>query len=293
MTHTTVAATRSDANAAVVILDGNGNTLVGADTADVDLSVGENIIRVQVTAQDGVATMTYTVTVRRTEQDLSLTPPVSAPVSAFASTATYTIQFQGDWTSADTPDGVPGGAHFSRLIGAVHNADVTFLRSGETATAGIESMAETGGTSVLMSEVTSAGPNALGVVRGDTNSIGPTDMKSLTVTLTTDHPLVTLVTMIAPSPDWFVGVSGLSLLDAGGNWLSSHEVQLYPWDAGTENGDEFSLSNPASSPRGVITSIRGTGKFSTESIATLTFTLESVNFAPTGAPFITGGTRGG
>ena len=111
---------------------------------------------------------------------------------------------------------------------------------------------------------------------------------SLTVTLTTGHPLVTLVTMIAPSPDWFVGVSGLSLLDSGGAWLSSHEVDLHPWDAGTENGDGFSLSNPATSPRGVITSIRGTGKFSTERIAALAFTLESVNFAPTGAPFITG-----
>ena len=285
---TTVAATRSDTNAAVVILDGNGNTRASADTAQVDLSVGENIFRVQVTAQDGVATETYTVTVRRTEQDLSLTPPVSAPVSASASKAIYTVRFQGDWTTTATQDGVPGGAHFSRLIGAVHNADVAFLRSGEAATAGIESMAEIGGTSVLRSEVTSAGPDALGVIRGDTNSIGPTTVKSLMVTLTTDHPLVTLVTMIAPSPDWFVGVSGLSLLDASGNWLSSHEVHLYPWDAGTENGDEFSLSNRATSPRGVITSIRGTGKFSTENIATLTFTLESVNFAPTGAPFITG-----
>ena len=94
--------------------------------------------------------------------------------------------------------------------------------------------------------------------------------------------------MIAPSPDWFVGVSGLSLLDASGNWLPSHEVKLYPWDAGTENGDEFSLSNPATSPQGVITSIGGAGKFSTESIATLTFTLKSANSEPTGAPFITG-----
>ena len=113
-------------------------------------------------------------------------------------------------------------------------------------------------------------------------------MKDLTVTLTTDHPRVTLVTMVAPSPDWFVGVSGLRLLDSGGNWLSSLEVKLYPWDAGTENGTEFSLSNPATSPRGAIASIRGTNKFSTESVATLTFTLEMVNIAPTGAPIISG-----
>ena len=94
----------------------------------------------------------------------------------------------------------------------------------------------------------------------------------------------------APSPDWFVGVSGLTLLDAQGDWVESLQVDLYPWDAGTENGGGFSLSNPATSPQGVITSIRGTGKFSTERIATLTFTLASVNFAPTGGPSITGNT---
>ena len=43
-------------------------------------------------------------------------------------------------------------------------------------------------------------------------------------TVTTDHPLVTLITMIAPSPDWFVGVHGESLLDAGGQWRTSHSV---------------------------------------------------------------------
>ena len=288
VTRTTVAATTSDVNAAVAILDVNGNTLAGTGTADADLSVGENVFLVRVTAQDDVATETYTVTVTRTGQDLSLTAPVSAPVAAFASTAVYTVEFRGGWTAAVTADGVPSGAHFSRLIAAVHNAGVTFVESGAAASPGVESMAEIGGTSILRSEVTSAGPNALGVVRGDTSSIGPTATNSLTLTLTTGHPLVTLVTMIAPSPDWFVGVSGLSLLDPGGNWLSSHEVRLYPWDAGTENGDEFSLSNPATSPRGVITSIRGTGKFSTENIATLKFTLESVNLTPTGAPFITG-----
>ena len=48
--------------------------------------------------------------------------------------------------------------------------------------------------------------------------------------VTTAHPLVTLV---APRLDWFVGVSGLSLLDAQGEWLLQHQVDLFPYDAGT------------------------------------------------------------
>ena len=113
------------------------------------------------------------------------------------------------------------------------------------------------------------------MLRGSGN-ISTTGIRSLTTTLTSEHPRVTLLTMVAPSPDWFVGVSGLLLLNSGGRWLRSHEVELYPWDAGTEDGGEFSLTNDATVPPGAITSIRGTGKFSTEPIARLSFTLESV-----------------
>ena len=222
----------------------------------------------------------------------SLSPSASDPY-AVPSTAVYTVTFEGQWTTTATPDRVPGGAHFSRLIGAVHNSGVTFLRSGEAATAGIESMAETGGTSVLSGEVTNAGTNALSLVQGDTDNIGPTTLKSLTATLTNDHPRVTLVTMIAPSPDWFVGVSGLTLLDAGGDWVESLQVDLYPWDAGTEDGSGFSTANSATSPRGVITNLRGAGQFSNERIATLTFTRQAVNIPPTGAPIITGTAEAG
>ena len=185
------------------------------------------------------------------------------------------------------------GAHFSRLIGAVHNSRATFLRSGEAASDGVESMAEEGGWRSLRDEVDNAGTNALNVLTGDTDNIDPTTSKALTVTVTADHPRVTLLTMIAPSPDWFVGVSGLTLLDAQGDWVESLQVDLYPWDAGTEDGGEFSLSNSATSPQGVITNIRGTGKFSNARIATLTFTRQSVNPGPTGTPTFIGEQRVG
>ena len=208
-----------------------------------------------------------------------LDPPASDPTVEVHSEAIYSLTFRGLWTTAATPGGLPGGAHFTRLIGGVHNAGVTFLRDGGTATAGVEFMAELGGTSTLANEVRAAEPDALAVLLGSGN-IGPTGSSTIdNVTLTTDHPRVTLLTMIAPSPDWFVGVSGLSLLDAQGEWMASLTVNLYPWDAGTEDGTEFSLSNPATSPRGVITGIRGMGKFSSDPIATLTFTLQSVKTA--------------
>ena len=208
-----------------------------------------------------------------------LNPTESDPVASGRSEATYSVTFQGSWSTTVTTDGLPSGAHFTTLIGGVHNAGVTFLREGGMASAGVESMAEVGGTSTLKSEINAAMPNALAVIEQSIAS-GGTATATVDITLTTDHPRVTLLSMVAPSPDWFVGVSGLSLLDEQGDWLASRTVNLYPWDAGTEEGTEFSLSNPATLPQGTITSLRGMGKFSNEAIATLTFTRQSVNTAP-------------
>ena len=197
---------------------------------------------------------------------------------ANAQTATYRATFEGKWTTAVTPGGVPSGAHFTTLIGAVHNNQATFWSSGGRATAGIELMAELGGTSTFSSEIRAAGANARATLSRSVAS-GPRPSATFEFTVTPDHPLVTLTSMVAPSPDWFVGISGLSLRDSDG-WVDSMTVDLFPYDAGTEDGTEFSLSNPATSPQGTIASLKGTGKFTDQPIATLTFTLISESSLP-------------
>ena len=206
--------------------------------------------------------------------DMSLSPQAGEAAAAGAS-ATYTITFTGAWTAEATPGGVPDGAHFSPLIGGVHNADVAFLEAGGQATPGIESMAERGRTATLTEEIKAAGANALSVLRKDSGPGATASDTFEAVTVTADHPRITLLSMIAPSPDWFVGVFGLSLLDAEGNWADALTVNLYPWDAGTEGGDDFSFDNAATVPPGIIISLRGKGRFSDAPIATLTFTLQS------------------
>ena len=213
--------------------------------------------------------------------------PMPTQAQGNAQSATYRVTFEGKWTTSATATGVPvpSGAHFSPLIGAVHNDSATFWSSGGTASAGIESMAEVGGTSALKSEI-NANMNAVAVIEKSLPSSG---MPTATVdfTVTTAHPLVTLVTMIAPSPDWFVGVSGLSLRNAADDgWKASPTVDLFPYDAGTEEGTEFSLTNPATSPQETITSIKGTGKFSDLPIARLTFDLLEPPVITTTSPIL-------
>ena len=206
--------------------------------------------------------------------DGSLTPSPPDVDVGTRSLARYEVVFEGAWNLQTTPGGLPSGAHFTPLIGGVHDDQVVFLRSGERASPGVEDMAELGLTRRLANEVMAAGA----VVLHRQGNIDPEETASFdhAVELSTDNPRVTLTTMVAPSPDWFTGVSGLSLLGPDGHWVPSRTVSLYPWDAGTEDGAEFSLSNPATSPQGVISSLRGQGKFTTARIASLSFTLQSV-----------------
>lgn len=164
----------------------------------------------------------------------------------------YRVTFDATWSSANHPDAYPGpSAHFSPLVGAAHNDSALFWEMGGAASSGIEVMAETGGTFPLRQELTQAidAGNALSIVQGSTfDSPGTQDQ---VFEATVEFPLVTLVSMIAPSPDWFVGVSGLSLRD-GDAWRKEIVVDLHPYDAGTEEGNRFSIGNPASNPHGVI-----------------------------------------
>ena len=197
---------------------------------------------------------------------------------AAAQTVTYEVKFQGNWTLASTPGGVVAGAHFTTLIGGVHGSGVTFWKVGELASPGVEGVAELGATGKFRSEVQSS-PHTRSVIQKGVSG-GGTGTATFTIEVSRTHPRVTLLSMIGPSPDWFVGVSGVSLLDGSNEWRQSHVVDLFPYDAGTEEGTEFSLSNPATVPQEDITRIAGTGKFSNVRMARLTFTRKTPPSVP-------------
>ena len=75
VTRITITAATSDGDATIAFLDGIDNALADADGNagghQVDLSVGENVIKVRVTATaaTGVTTRTHTITVTRMEPD--------------------------------------------------------------------------------------------------------------------------------------------------------------------------------------------------------------------------------
>lgn len=188
-----------------------------------------------------------------------------------AAPITYEATFTATWSSQLHPGAYPAGAHFSALIGGVHSPTVSFWTPGALASAGIEQMAEVGGTSALRSEVQTAinAGSASAVIQG--SGIGSPGSTSLTLDVTPEFPLVTLTSMVAPTPDWFVGVHGFDLRDGGG-WKQQATVDLFAYDAGTEEGVGFSLSNPETIPRQPIALLASPLSASAPRLGTFTFT---------------------
>jgi hypothetical protein len=54
---------------------------------------------------------------------------------------------------------------------------------------------------------------------------------------------VTVVTMLAPSPDWFVGVSGLDLRRGDADWADEVFFDLQVQDAGTDDGAGYTAAD--------------------------------------------------
>ena len=197
------------------------------------------------------------------------------------SMATYTITFTGTWNATDHSQGgttFPSNDHWSDLVGATHNSSITFWESGQMASTGIENIAETGSNAVFFNEVDTA------IDTGSADqwlqkSVDPFDALGsatiTTVTVSEDFPLLTLVSMIAPSPDWFAGIHDVSLRN-GGNWENSISIDLFPYDAGTEDGSNYSTTNSATASQQNIFSLTSVNPFNNQKVGTLTITLEEV-----------------
>ena len=169
--------------------------------------------------------------------------------SAFAQapTADYEITFDATWSAATHPSSYPTNAHFSPLVGGTHDANVSFWGPGAIASNGIELMAELGLSTPLQDEIDVEILNGF----ADQTLFGfpPHGPGQVTMTITVDHdyPLLTLVTMLAPSPDWFLGVHDLDLT-IDGWWLPELDVDLLPYDAGTDYGPDFDSANDDTDP---------------------------------------------
>ncbi|MDE2825801.1 MAG: spondin domain-containing protein [Bacteroidota bacterium] len=194
-------------------------------------------------------------------------------------TATYDLTFTATWSSSTHPTDIPSNPHFSGMIGGTHNSAVSFWNTGGIASDGIKDMAELGSKGPLRGEVRQAisALNADAIVEGSV--MNSPDSQTITFDIRPPWNLVTVTSMVAPSPDWFVGVSGLDLLDSDGNWINSLVVDLFVYDAGTDSGPSYTSPDQPTIPREPISRITGYPFLvdgSVKPVGTFRFELQSV-----------------
>lgn len=163
-------------------------------------------------------------------------------------TAVFEVTFTSTWSKSTHPINFPSNPHYSPLIGATHNSRTRLWTPGGIATNGIEVMAETGSTSPLRNEINSL--ISAGGAKSTVSGSGLSSPGSARVRFTVypSHPQLTIVSMLAPSPDWFVGLSGFDLMK-GGRWIDRASVGATLWDAGTDNGVTYTSSNSNTNPK--------------------------------------------
>jgi len=199
------------------------------------------------------------------------------------STANYNISITTIWNLTDHTS-VPGSAHWSPLAGATHKNPNDILEFGVTAplTNGIKNIAETGSISSFNSEVNAvimAGNADQYLEQGFSPFAGNNSNSTLSnVTVSENFPLITLVSMVAPSSDWFIAVNNLNLR-SGNNavnngWKNTFTVDVFAYDSGTDSGTNYTSSNMSTNPREPITMVSGS-PINGNKMATITFTYTS------------------
>lgn len=165
----------------------------------------------------------------------------------------YNITFQSTWNATDHSS-IPDGAHWSDLIMIYHSTPNQFLEFGQNASLGIKNLAELGDNTELYNEVGAAGNAG---TAGQITVIPFTTPNNATVTaeeqvvLCQDFRYMTILSMVAPSPDWFIAANSIEIISSTNGWVDYLELDVYAYDAGTDDGTNYDSPNSPNTPVGI------------------------------------------
>jgi hypothetical protein len=168
---------------------------------------------------------------------------------AIDSTASYKIYITGAWAMPQHT--IPTNKHFTQFIGLIHSDSCAIYKLGSLATLGVENVAEIGNSTVLKTEMDTYISSGKALSKFFITPTGITGTDSATITVNIKNARISFESMIAPSPDWFVGIDSYNLIQ-NGKWVNDITIHAYGYDAGTEDGDVFGYANPTTVPQQAI-----------------------------------------
>jgi hypothetical protein len=149
-------------------------------------------------------------------------------LSIFANTA-YAQKF------TVTVKNLTHGSHFTPLLIAAHDANTHLFQAGELATISLQAMAEGGSISALSSDLTSTGATLSENPAAGLLAPGGEVQTTMLNTNGTNNGYLSVVAMVLPSNDGFVGLSNWKIPNKAG----SYTLNINAYDAGTEANNEL------------------------------------------------------
>jgi len=173
----------------------------------------------------------------------------------------YRLSLRTEWDEKIFPKQFPQwrpAAQWSKTIGYSHSSDsAPLFRVGSIVSEGVREFAEKGATDTLEKEVAkdrankkNATEDLLDVILAPPIEQGVGNC-STNIFVDTNHTMVSVMTKIVPSPDWFIGLDSVDLCREGA-FTQEIIIQASPLDAGTDNGFTFTSPNWATEPRGEV-----------------------------------------
>jgi hypothetical protein len=180
------------------------------------------------------------------KKENTIEPDKIAETAKIDSIASYKIYITGIWAMPQHT--IPVNVHFTQFVGLIHGDEAAIYKLGALASKGVENVAEIGNSTVLKNEMDSliAANKALG--KFFLTIAGAIGKDSTSASINIKNPKISFVSMLAPSPDWFVGIDSYNLIQ-NGKWITDITIPVYGYDAGTEDGDVFGYANPATVPQ--------------------------------------------
>uniref|UniRef100_A0A8C6P9C4 Spondin-1 n=1 Tax=Nothobranchius furzeri TaxID=105023 RepID=A0A8C6P9C4_NOTFU len=183
------------------------------------------------------------------------TTEVPAMECCACGTAKYRLTFYGNWSEEVHPKDYPRRAnHWSALIGASHSRTYVLWEYGGYASEGVRQVAELGSPIKMEEEIRQKGDEVLTVIKTKAQwpAWQPLNLRaapSAEFSVDRTHHLMSFLTMLGPSPDWNVGLSGEDLCTKDCGWVQRLVTDLIPWDAGTDSGVTYESPNKPTIPQ--------------------------------------------
>mgnify|MGYP000545465246 CR=1 FL=1 len=125
------------------------------------------------------------------------------------------------------------------------------MQKGETPTPGVEEMSESGKTAILIKEIQNIIDSNFALNQTKGKRIDSPGIDSNELNFSQDFSYITFVSMLAPSPDWFVAAS--TNLIENEKWKDKIELKLITYDSGGDDGQELTSKDKDSDPKQNIT----------------------------------------